>query len=183
MLLPVVLWHVGEYREFLNSLLIDLCANIKSKIIKIYICFIPQSLPTSMKHMISLLIFFSSSGLDNKCSVIPLSLDKTENLAAKKKPVAMHTNYVSGCTFTNSDMQVRASLMPREAGEPIFDWANLDPLSSEGLLFVSSSREAAAAKLPSDIWRLRFKPWTSLPIESHNAQTNKMSHKVLAVIC
>lgn len=46
------------------------------------------------------------SGLDNKCSVIPLSLDKNENLAAKKKSVAMHTNYVSGCTFTNSDMQV-----------------------------------------------------------------------------
>uniref|UniRef100_A0AAQ6IHG8 G protein subunit beta 5 n=1 Tax=Anabas testudineus TaxID=64144 RepID=A0AAQ6IHG8_ANATE len=83
-------------------------------------------------------------GLDNKCSVIPLSLDKTENLAAKKKPVAMHTNYVSGCTFTNSDMQVRASLMPREAGEPIFDWANLDPLSSEGLLFVSSGDGSCA---------------------------------------
>lgn len=49
------------------------------------------------------------SGLDNKCSVIPLSLDKDENLAAKKKSVAMHTNYVSGCTFTNSDMQVSTS--------------------------------------------------------------------------
>lgn len=46
------------------------------------------------------------SGLDNKCSVIPLSMDRTENLAAKKKSVAMHTNYVSGCSFTNSDMQV-----------------------------------------------------------------------------
>lgn len=48
----------------------------------------------------------SNSGLDNKCSVVPLSLDRTENLAAKKKSVAMHTNYVSGCSFTNSDMQV-----------------------------------------------------------------------------
>ncbi|KAG7242501.1 hypothetical protein INR49_020331, partial [Caranx melampygus] len=45
-------------------------------------------------------------GLDNKCSVIPLSLDKNENLAAKRKSVAMHTNYVSGCQFTNSDMQL-----------------------------------------------------------------------------
>ncbi|MEQ2182680.1 Guanine nucleotide-binding protein subunit beta-5a [Goodea atripinnis] len=45
-------------------------------------------------------------GLDNKCSVVPLSLDRNENLAAKKKSVAMHTNYVSGCSFTNSDMQV-----------------------------------------------------------------------------
>lgn len=47
------------------------------------------------------------SGLDNKCSVYPLSLDKNENLAAKKKSVAMHTNYLSACCFTNSDMQVR----------------------------------------------------------------------------
>lgn len=46
-------------------------------------------------------------GLDNKCSVYPLSLDKNENLAAKKKSVAMHTNYLSACSFTNSDMQVR----------------------------------------------------------------------------
>uniref|UniRef100_A0A667WLD0 G protein subunit beta 5 n=1 Tax=Myripristis murdjan TaxID=586833 RepID=A0A667WLD0_9TELE len=48
-------------------------------------------------------------GLDNKCSVYPLSLDKNENLAAKKKSVAMHTNYLSGCTFTNSDMQILTS--------------------------------------------------------------------------
>ncbi|RXN21400.1 guanine nucleotide-binding subunit beta-5 [Labeo rohita] len=44
-------------------------------------------------------------GLDNKCSVYPLSLDKNENLSAKKKSVAMHTNYLSSCSFTNSDMQ------------------------------------------------------------------------------
>lgn len=48
----------------------------------------------------------SLRGLDNKCSVYPLSLDKNENLAAKKKSVAMHTNYLSACSFTNSDMQV-----------------------------------------------------------------------------
>ncbi|XP_034416303.1 guanine nucleotide-binding protein subunit beta-5b isoform X1 [Cyclopterus lumpus] len=48
-------------------------------------------------------------GLDNKCSVFPLSLDKNENLSAKKKSVAMHTNYVSGCTFTSSDMQLLTS--------------------------------------------------------------------------
>ncbi|KAK3570338.1 hypothetical protein QTP86_017280 [Hemibagrus guttatus] len=46
------------------------------------------------------------SGLDNKCSVYPLSLDKSENLAAKRKPVAVHTNYLSSCSFTNSDMQI-----------------------------------------------------------------------------
>ncbi|KAM8894205.1 guanine nucleotide-binding protein subunit beta-5b [Spinachia spinachia] len=48
-------------------------------------------------------------GLDNKCSVFPLSLDKNENLNTKKKSVAMHTNYVSGCTFTTSDMQILTS--------------------------------------------------------------------------
>lgn len=60
--------------------------------------------------MFNLIFLISSnSGLDNKCSVIPLSLDKNENLAAKRKSVAMHTNYVSGCQFTNSDMQVSIS--------------------------------------------------------------------------
>ncbi|MGH0143615.1 UNVERIFIED_CONTAM: hypothetical protein FKN15_003689 [Acipenser sinensis] len=44
-------------------------------------------------------------GLDNKCSVYPLTFDKNENMSAKKKSVAMHTNYLSACSFTNSDMQ------------------------------------------------------------------------------
>ena len=44
----------------------------------------------------------SASGLDNKCSVYPLTFDKNENMAAKKKSVAMHTNYLSACSFTNS---------------------------------------------------------------------------------
>ncbi|XP_034042781.1 guanine nucleotide-binding protein subunit beta-5b [Thalassophryne amazonica] len=48
-------------------------------------------------------------GLDNKCSVYPLSLDKNESLATKKKSVAMHTNYLSGCIFANSDMQILTS--------------------------------------------------------------------------
>uniref|UniRef100_I3MM57 G protein subunit beta 5 n=1 Tax=Ictidomys tridecemlineatus TaxID=43179 RepID=I3MM57_ICTTR len=47
-----------------------------------------------------------ASGLDNKCSVYPLTFDKNENMAAKKKSVAMHTNYLSACSFTNSDMQI-----------------------------------------------------------------------------
>lgn len=51
--------------------------------------------------------FLLHSGLDNKCCVIPLSLDKQENLAAKKKVVATHSNYLSGCSFANTDMQVR----------------------------------------------------------------------------
>uniref|UniRef100_A0AAV2LTP4 Uncharacterized protein n=1 Tax=Knipowitschia caucasica TaxID=637954 RepID=A0AAV2LTP4_KNICA len=48
-------------------------------------------------------------GLDNKCCVYPLSMDKNENLSAKKKAVALHTNYVSACAFTNSDNQLLTS--------------------------------------------------------------------------
>lgn len=42
----------------------------------------------------------------------PLTFDKNESMAAKKKSVAMHTNYLSACSFTNSDMQVSEG--PRE---------------------------------------------------------------------
>ena len=45
-------------------------------------------------------------GLDNKCSVYLLTFDKNGNKAAKKKSVAMHTNYLSTCGFTNSDVQI-----------------------------------------------------------------------------
>uniref|UniRef100_A0A3Q2Z7U0 G protein subunit beta 5 n=2 Tax=Hippocampus comes TaxID=109280 RepID=A0A3Q2Z7U0_HIPCM len=48
-------------------------------------------------------------GLDNKCCVFPLSMDPNENPVTKKKSVAMHTNYLSACTFTNSDMQLLTS--------------------------------------------------------------------------
>lgn len=60
-----------------------------------------------LKCLSNLSCYISFRGLDNKCSVYPLSLDKNENLAAKKKSVAMHTNYLSACSFTNSDMQVK----------------------------------------------------------------------------
>lgn len=61
------------------------------------------SSPLSVTAIITLF-----SGLDNKCSVYPLTFEKNENMAAKKKSVAMHTNYLSACSFTNSDMQVNA---------------------------------------------------------------------------
>ena len=35
-----------------------------------------------------------------------LTFDKNGNKAAKKKSVAMHTNYLSTCGFTNSDVQI-----------------------------------------------------------------------------
>ncbi|XP_074650432.1 guanine nucleotide-binding protein subunit beta-5-like [Tubulanus polymorphus] len=43
-------------------------------------------------------------GLDNKCTLYPLSLD--EDPALKKKTVASHTSYLSCCTFTHSDQQI-----------------------------------------------------------------------------
>ena len=46
-------------------------------------------------------------GLDNKCTIYPLSLE--EDPAAKKKAVATHTSYLSCCSFTCSDYQVRFS--------------------------------------------------------------------------
>lgn len=68
-------------------------------------------------------LFPCHRGLDNKCSVYPLSLDKNENLAAKKKSVAMHTNYLSACSFTNSDMQVRIStLLIKRKHPPKSSW-------------------------------------------------------------
>ncbi|KAK3548025.1 hypothetical protein QTP70_002911 [Hemibagrus guttatus] len=66
-------------------------------------------------------------GLDNKCSVYPLSLDKSENLAAKRKPVAVHTNYLSSCSFTNSDMQgcdKKANVWDMRSGQNIQSFDN-----------------------------------------------------------
>ncbi|CAD5206239.1 unnamed protein product [Bursaphelenchus okinawaensis] len=40
-------------------------------------------------------------GLDNKCSVVPLSFE--EDILQKKRSVATHTSYMSCCTFLRSD--------------------------------------------------------------------------------
>uniref|UniRef100_A0A915HS75 Uncharacterized protein n=1 Tax=Romanomermis culicivorax TaxID=13658 RepID=A0A915HS75_ROMCU len=40
-------------------------------------------------------------GLDNKCTVFPLSFD--EDIMGRKRPVATHTSYMSCCTFLRSD--------------------------------------------------------------------------------
>jgi len=45
-----------------------------------------------------------ASGLDNKCTLYPLSLD--EDPASKKRAIATHTSYLSCCKFVNSDHQV-----------------------------------------------------------------------------
>lgn len=72
-----------------------------------------------LKCFSNLSYYISFRGLDNKCSVYPLSLDKNENLAAKKKSVAMHTNYLSACSFTNSDMQVKIFILDVSPVSPV----------------------------------------------------------------
>ncbi|KAM9764733.1 guanine nucleotide-binding protein subunit beta-5b isoform 1-T2 [Menidia menidia] len=120
-------------------------------------------------------------GLDNKCSVIPLSLDSTENLAAKKKSVAMHTNYVSGCTFTSSDMQLLTSsgdgtcaLWDVESGQLLqsfhghtADILSLDLAPSEtGNTFVSGGCDMKA-----NVWDMRSGQ-NIQSFESHESDIN-----------
>uniref|UniRef100_A0A3Q2V2I3 Guanine nucleotide binding protein (G protein), beta 5b n=1 Tax=Haplochromis burtoni TaxID=8153 RepID=A0A3Q2V2I3_HAPBU len=120
-------------------------------------------------------------GLDNKCSVIPLSLDKNENLAAKKKSVAMHTNYVSGCSFTNSDMQLLTSsgdgtcaLWDVESGQLLqsfhghtADVLSLDLAPSEtGNTFVSGGCDMKA-----NVWDMRSGQ-NIQSFESHESDIN-----------
>jgi hypothetical protein len=48
------------------------------------------------------------SGLDNKCTLYPLSLD--EDPATRKRAIATHTSYLSCCKFVSSDHQVNRML-------------------------------------------------------------------------
>ncbi|XP_076012410.1 guanine nucleotide-binding protein subunit beta-5b-like [Genypterus blacodes] len=120
-------------------------------------------------------------GLDNKCTVFPLSMDKNENLAAKKKSVAMHTNYVSGCTFTNSDMQILTSsgdgtcaLWDVESGQLLqsfhghtADVLSLDLAPSEtGNTFVSGGCDKKA-----NVWDMRSGQ-NIQSFESHDSDIN-----------
>lgn len=51
------------------------------------------------------LLHLCFSGLDNKCTIYPLSFEDTD-ISSKKKVVATHTSYLSCCSFTSSDNQV-----------------------------------------------------------------------------
>ncbi|XP_061880439.1 guanine nucleotide-binding protein subunit beta-5b-like [Entelurus aequoreus] len=120
-------------------------------------------------------------GLDNRCSVFPLSMDPNENLAAKRKAVAMHTNYVSGCTFTNSDMQLLTSsgdgtcaLWDVESGQLLqsfhghtADVLSLDLAPSEtGNTFVSGGCDKKA-----NVWDMRSGQ-NIQSFESHQSDIN-----------
>ncbi|KAL8197201.1 UNVERIFIED_CONTAM: guanine nucleotide binding protein (G protein), beta 5 [Gekko kuhli] len=80
-------------------------------------------------------------GLDNKCSVYPLTFEKNENMAAKKKSVAMHTNYLSACSFTNSDMQASIS---HEFYEAAFCGSAEEPLPGMRKILTASGDSTCA---------------------------------------
>uniref|UniRef100_A0AAR2JBW7 G protein subunit beta 5 n=1 Tax=Pygocentrus nattereri TaxID=42514 RepID=A0AAR2JBW7_PYGNA len=124
-------------------------------------------------------------GLDNKCSVYPLSLDKNENLAAKKKSVAMHTNYLSACSFTNSDMQLLTSsgdgtcaLWDVESGQLLqsfhghsADVLSLDLAPSEtGNTFVSGGCDKKA-----NVWDMRSGQ-NIQSFETHESDINSVKY-------
>uniref|UniRef100_A0A672R7C6 Guanine nucleotide-binding protein subunit beta-5-like n=1 Tax=Sinocyclocheilus grahami TaxID=75366 RepID=A0A672R7C6_SINGR len=124
-------------------------------------------------------------GLDNKCSVYPLSLDKNENLAAKKKSVAMHTNYLSSCSFTNSDMQILTSsgdgtcaLWDVESGQLLqsfhghsADVLSLDLAPSEtGNTFVSGGCDKKA-----NVWDMRSGQNVQ-SFETHESDINSVKY-------
>lgn len=53
-----------------------------------------------------MLIFVNfKSGLDNKITIYPLSLD--EDVQSKKRHIGTHTSYMSCCIFPGTDQQVR----------------------------------------------------------------------------
>uniref|UniRef100_A0A4W4EKR5 G protein subunit beta 5 n=1 Tax=Electrophorus electricus TaxID=8005 RepID=A0A4W4EKR5_ELEEL len=124
-------------------------------------------------------------GLDNKCSVYPLSLDKNENLSAKKKSVAMHTNYLSACSFTNSDMQILTSsgdgtcaLWDVESGQLLqsfhghsADVLSLDLAPSEtGNTFVSGGCDKKA-----NVWDMRSGQ-NIQSFETHESDINSVKY-------
>ena len=60
---------------------------------------------TVFRMMWLILCLYFCRGLDNKCTIYPLSHEEID-ISSKKKPVATHTSYLSCCTFTSSDQQV-----------------------------------------------------------------------------
>jgi len=55
--------------------------------------------------LVTFITIILHSGLDNKCTIYPLSFEETD-ISSKKKAVATHTSYLSCCSFTSSDHQV-----------------------------------------------------------------------------
>ncbi|XP_064608165.1 guanine nucleotide-binding protein subunit beta-5-like [Liolophura sinensis] len=120
-------------------------------------------------------------GLDNKCTVYPLSLD--EDPASKKKAVATHTSYLSCSTFTSSDQQIltgsgdsTCALWDVESGQLIQsfhghhgDVMSIDLSPSEtGSLFVSGGCDKMAM-----IWDMRTGESVQV-FEGHESDINSV---------
>ncbi|XP_064618687.1 guanine nucleotide-binding protein subunit beta-5-like [Lineus longissimus] len=120
-------------------------------------------------------------GLDNKCTLYPLSLD--EDPAAKKKAIATHTSYLSCCSFTHSDHQIltgsgdgTCALWDVESGAMMQsfhghtgDVMSLDLSPSEaGNTFVSGGCDKAA-----HIWDMRTGQCVQV-FEGHDSDINSV---------
>ena len=82
------------------------------------------------------------SGLDNKCTLYPLSLE--EDPATKKRVIATHTSYLSCCKFTHSDQQVQSQTWHRT--KHVAWWA-VRGLISDGLMQERRNSVANALEL------------------------------------
>uniref|UniRef100_A0A915DBK9 WD_REPEATS_REGION domain-containing protein n=1 Tax=Ditylenchus dipsaci TaxID=166011 RepID=A0A915DBK9_9BILA len=68
---------------------------------------------TNKEHALTMRL---PGGLDNKCSVVPLSFE--DDILQKKRSVATHTSYMSCCTFLRSDnlLLTEAETPPVQSG-------------------------------------------------------------------
>ncbi|OQV22411.1 Guanine nucleotide-binding protein subunit beta-5 [Hypsibius exemplaris] len=123
-----------------------------------------------------------AGGLDNKCSVFTLSQD--EDASQRKKTVATHTSYLSGCTFAHSDQQIltasgdcTCALWDVESAQIIQsfhgherDVMAIDLCPSEAATFVSGSSDQTAR-----IWDLRNGDCVQ-QFEGHAADINSVRY-------
>ncbi|KAH3837583.1 guanine nucleotide-binding protein subunit beta-5a-like isoform X1 [Dreissena polymorpha] len=121
-------------------------------------------------------------GLDNKCTIYPVSLDDTD-ISSRKKAVATHTSYLSCCTFTCSDHQIltgsgdsTCALWDVESGQLIQsfhghagDVMSIDLSPSEtGNLFVSGGCDRTAM-----VWDMRYGECVQV-FEGHESDINNV---------
>ncbi|KAI6220247.1 hypothetical protein M3Y95_01064800 [Aphelenchoides besseyi] len=120
-------------------------------------------------------------GLDNKCSVVPLSFE--EDILQKKRSVATHTSYMSCCTFLRSDNLLltgsgdsTCAIWDVESGQMIQnfhghtgDVFSVDiPRSDTGNIFISGGADRHAL-----VWDIRTGQCVQ-SFEGHEADINSV---------
>ncbi|KAI6183181.1 hypothetical protein M3Y97_00461100 [Aphelenchoides bicaudatus] len=118
-------------------------------------------------------------GLDNKCSVVPLSFE--DDILQKKRSVATHTSYMSCCTFLRSDnllltgsgdstcaiWDIESSQMIQNFHGHTGDVFSLDiPKSDTGNIFISGGADRHAL-----VWDIRTGQCVQ-GFEGHEADIN-----------